>query len=150
LESTLSLEGNVEPTMREERLLDRLRMWEKEPARRGKEDPRRIIDSVSRHLHRILNTKQGNVPIGEDYGLPDLTDFLKTYPGSLMEIERGMRLAIQKYEPRLKAVRVTFFPQEDDLLSLHFQITARLSTESKNQVLFNALINADGKIDIRD
>jgi type VI secretion system protein len=122
--------------MREERLLIRLRTWEKEPARRGKEDPRRIIDSVSRHLHRILNTKQGNVPIGEDYGLPDLTDFLKTYPGSLMEIERGMRIAIQKYEPRLKAVRVTFFPQEDDLLSL--------------QVLFNALINADGKINIRD
>jgi predicted component of type VI protein secretion system len=67
-----------------------------------------------------------------------------------MEIERGMRIAIQKYEPRLKAVRVTFFPQEDDLLSLHFQITARLSTESKKQVLFNALINADGKINIRD
>lgn len=136
--------------MREERLLNRLRTWEKEPARRGKEDPGRIIDSISGHLHRILNTKQGNVLIGEDYGLPDLTDFLKTYPDSLMEVERGMRTAIQKYEPRLKAVRVTFFPQEDDLLSLHFQITARLSTESKKPVLFNALLNADGKIDIRD
>ena len=136
--------------MREERLLNRLRTWEKEPARRGNEDPRRIIDSVTRHLNRILNTKQGNVPIAEDYGLPDLTDSLKTYPGSVAEIERNIRSAIQKYEPRLKAVRVAFIPQEDDLLSLHFQITARLSAESKKQVLFDALINSDGKIDIRE
>ena len=135
--------------MREERLLERIRTWGIEPARRGKEDPRRIADSILRHLQRILNTKQGNVPIAEDYGTPDFSDFLLTYPDSVREIERALRVTIQKYEPRLKAVKVIFIPQEEDLLSLRFQIVARLSSESKSQVLFETMIDSDGKINIR-
>ena len=135
--------------MREERLLERLRTWEREPARRGREDTRRIIDSVLRHLQRILNTKQGNVPIAEDYGVPDFTDFLHSYPDSVREMERTLRLVIQKYEPRLKAVRVSFVPQDESTLSLSFQITARLSTEEKTQVLFETRVDSEGKIEVR-
>jgi type VI secretion system protein len=135
--------------MREERLLERLRTWEREPAKRGREDTRRIVDSVLRHLQRILNTKQGNVPIAEDYGVPDFTDLLYSYPESVKEIERTIRLAIQKYEPRLKAVRVSFTPQEEDLLSLRFQIAARLSSESKAQVFFETVVDSEGKITLK-
>jgi type VI secretion system protein len=135
--------------MREERLLERIQTWEREPARRGKEDPRRIVDSVLRHLQRILNTKQGNVPIAEDYGVPDFSDFLNALPGSVREIEKTIRLAIQKYEPRLSAVRVSFIPQEEDPLSLRFQIFARLAAEAKTQVFFETVVDSDGKIDIR-
>jgi type VI secretion system protein len=135
--------------MREERLLERLRTWEREPTRRSREDTRRIVDSVLRHLQRILNTKQGNVPIAEDYGVPDFTDLLYSYPESVKEIERTIRLAIQKYEPRLKAVRVSFTPQEEDLLSLRFQIAARLSGESKAQVFFETVVDSDGKITLK-
>src|SRR4030065_1609997 len=103
--------------MREERLLERIQTWEREPARRGKEDPRRIVDSVIRHLQRILNTKQGNVPIAEDYGTPDFTDFFLTLPKTetnpKKEIEKAIRVAIQKYEPRLKGVRVNLVDQEE-------------------------------------
>jgi type VI secretion system protein len=135
--------------MREARLLERIRTWEKDPARREREDPRRVIDSVLLHLHRILNTKQGNVPIAEDYGVPDFTDLLYSYPESVRDIERTIRSAIQKYEPRLKAVKVTFIPQDEDLLSLRFQIAARLSSESKTQVFFETVVDSDGKIEIK-
>ena len=135
--------------MREARLLERIRTWEKDPARREREDPRRVIDSVLKHLHRILNTKQGNVPIAEDYGVPDFTDLLYSYPESVRDIERTIRSAIQKYEPRLKAVKVTFIPQDADLLSLRFQIAARLSSESKTQVFFETVVDSDGKIEIK-
>jgi type VI secretion system protein len=135
--------------MREERLLERIRAWEKEPERRGKEDPRRIVDSVLRHLQRILNTKQGNVPIADDYGIPDFTNFAGSFPDSVREIEKALRGAIQKYEPRLGAVRVTFIPQEEDRLSLRFQIIAKLSQESKTQVYIETVVNSEGKIDIR-
>jgi type VI secretion system protein len=135
--------------MREARLLERIRTWEKDPARREREDPRRVIDSVLLHLHRILNTKQGNVPIAEDYGVPDFTDLLYSYPESVRDIERTIRSAIQKYEPRLKAVKVTFIPQDTDLLSLRFQIAARLSSESKTQVFFETIVDSDGKIEIK-
>ena len=135
--------------MREARLLERIRTWEKDPASREREDPRRVIDSVLAHLHRILNTKQGNVPIAEDYGVPDFTDLLYSYPESVRDIERTIRSAIQKYEPRLKAVKVTFIPQDEDLLSLRFQIAARLSGESKTQVFFETVVDSDGKIEIK-
>jgi len=135
--------------MKEERLLDRIRSWEKRPILRNREDPRRVTDSVVRHLQRLLNTKEGNVPIAEDYGVPDFTDFLHSYPDSVREMERTLRLVIQKYEPRLKAVRVSFVPQDESALSLSFQITARLSTEEKTQVLFETRVDSEGKIEVR-
>jgi len=135
--------------MKEERLLDRIRSWEKRPILRNRQDPRRVTDSVLRHLQRLLNTKAGNVPIAEDYGVPDFTDFLHSYPDSVREMERTLRLVIQKYEPRLKAVRVSFVPQDESALSLSFQITARLSTEEKTQVLFETRVNSEGKIEVR-
>lgn len=135
--------------MREERLLNRLRTWERDPARRGREDPRKIVDSVLEHLQRILNTKQGNVPIAEDYGVPDFTDIRHFSAESVREIERSIRQTIQKYEPRLKAVRVSFVPQDEDNLSLRFQIAAKLVSEAKAQVFFETVIDSEGKIDIR-
>ena len=116
---------------------------------RNREDPRRVTDSVLRHLQRLLNTKEGNVPIAPDYGVPDFTDFLHSYPDSVREMERTLRLVIQKYEPRLKAVRVSFVPQDESALSLSFQITARLSTEEKTQVLFETRVDSEGKIEVR-
>lgn len=135
--------------MREERLLERIRIWEKEPFRRGKEEPRRVIDSVLRHLRRILNTKQGNVLIAEDYGVPDFSDFLNALPDSIRDIEKNIRAAIQKYEPRLTGVRVNFLPQEDDPLSLRFQITARLAMDAKTPVFIETIVDADGQVEIR-
>ncbi len=135
--------------MREERLLERIRAWKREPLRRGREEPRKVIDSVLRHLRRILNTKQGNVLIAEDYGVPDFSDFLNTLPDSIREIEKNIRAAIQKYEPRLTGVRVNFIPQEDDPLSLRFQITARLAMDAKTQVFLETIVDADGQVEIR-
>lgn len=135
--------------MHEERLLERIRSWDREPARRGREDQGRCIDSVLSHLQRILNTKQGNVPIADDYGVPDFLDFLQSYPESVREIERSIRTAIDKYEPRLAGTRVTFIPQEDDLLTLRFQIVARLATAGGQQVFFETLVDTDGKVRIK-
>jgi type VI secretion system protein len=135
--------------MREERLLERLRIWDREPERRAKNDPKKIVDSVIRHLQKILNTRQGNVPIAEDYGVPDFTDFLHSYPESLREIEKAIRQTIQKYEPRLRAVRVHFIPQDDDVLSLRFQIMARLAIdEGKTPVFIETLVDSEGKVNI--
>ena len=99
--------------MREQRLLERIRSWEKDPGRRSREDSGRIIDSVLLHLSRILNTKVGNVQIAEDFGMPDFTDLVYNFPEAVRNLERSIRLMIQKYEPRLSAVQVRFVPQED-------------------------------------
>lgn len=135
--------------MREERLLERISTWKREPGRREREDVGRITDSILYHLQRILNTRRGSVPISEDYGIPDFTELLYSYPESIRDIETSIRQTIQKYEPRLKAVRVNFIPQEEDVLSLRFQIIAQLATDlDKVPVLFETVVDSDGKIKV--
>ncbi len=102
--------------MREQRLLERIQLWEKEPDRRSREDSGRTIDSVMAHLQRILNTRQGSVQIAEDFGLPDFTDLIDNYPESIRDLERSIRKMIQRFEPRLSAIQVKFIPQEDEKL----------------------------------
>lgn len=136
--------------MREERLIERIRAWNKEPDRRGRNDPNKVIDSVLKHLQRILNTRRGSTQISGEYGIPDFTDFLGTYPDSLREMERAIRQTILRFEPRLKSVRVSFTPQEDESLTLRFQITAQLvMPEERRPVLFQSMIESDGRVNIR-
>ncbi len=133
--------------MREDRLLERLRLLDKDPTRSSGQDPRRIVDSVLSHLQRILNTRQGGVQIADDYGIPDFTGLLHSIPESLRDIERAIRATIQKYEPRLRAVRVSFLPNEEDALSLRFQIVARLTSGDETApVIFESMVDTDGKI----
>ncbi len=135
--------------MREERLLERIRSFERDPARRGRADHGRLVESVLAHLRQILNTRQGSAPIAPDFGVPDFLDFLQTYPDSVREIERSIRTAIQTYEPRLDGVRVAFIPQEDDVLALRFQITARTAGGDGGTVRFETVVDTDGKIAVK-
>jgi type VI secretion system protein len=136
--------------MREHRLLDRIRQLNKNPSRRVSEDPKQMIRSIQEHLQRILNTRQGNTPIAEDYGVPDFTNFMGSYSESQRSLERSLRQTIQKYEPRLQNVRVGFFPREDDPLTISFQIEARLVLEGqKDPVLFESTVDSGGHIRVR-
>jgi type VI secretion system protein len=136
--------------MPEERLIERIRSWDRTAERREKPDPKRMTDSIVRHLERILNTRRGSAPIAEDFGIPDFTDFRTAYPDSQRDLEREIRQTIQKYEPRLTAVRVKFAPHETDLLSINFQIVARLLIEeARDAIIFHGTMDSDGKIRMR-
>lgn len=135
--------------MSEERLLERIRSFERNPLRRGDRDKRRSMDSVMAHLQRILNTRQGNVPLAADYGVPDFLNFLQSYPESIREIEASIKTAIDKYEPRLSGTSVSFVPDQDDTLTLRFQIMASLTIEQGRTVFFETVIDTDGRINIR-
>jgi len=135
--------------MKEERLLERILSWENEPLRRNRGDLHREIDSILAHLTRILNTRQGSVPISGAYGIPDLTDFMTSYPESVTEIERSIRCAIEVCEPRLRSVKIVFIPQDDDLLCLRFQIIAHLDRDSEKNILIETLVDSDGKVSLK-
>ena len=137
--------------MEDERLLERLRAVEKNPNRREGRDNSRLIESIFSHLERILNTRQGSVPIAEDFGVPDFTNL----PGSSLsestrDIERSIRNVIQKYEHRLAGVRINFIPRSEDALSLRFRISGRLAVEEDIPIVFNTVIGSDGKVNISD
>lgn len=135
--------------MHEERLLERIRTTKREPKRRGSDNQRRCIESVLLHLQRILNTRQGNVPIAADYGVPDFLAFLQTYPESVGTIEHNIKNAIDKFEPRLTEVSVTYIPDDEESLSLRFQIVASLTMEGGRKIFFDTVVDTDGRIQIK-
>jgi type VI secretion system protein len=134
--------------VREDRLLDRIRRWETQPLDRGRGDPQRTIDSVIRHLQRLLNTHQGSVPIAADYGIPDFTQYLQGGRDAVVGVESAIRQVIESYEPRLTDVRVQYVTPEEGVPTLRFQVQARLRVESK-RVFLETWIGADGKIGVK-
>jgi type VI secretion system protein len=137
--------------MRDERLLERIGNMARYPDRREGHDTSRRIDSIMGHLQRVLNTKQGSTPIADDYGIPDFTNLPGIFSsGATHEIERIIKHVVEKYEPRLTKVRCSFVPQEDDLLALRFEIDARLDGEENVPVTFETVVDAGGKINIKD
>ncbi len=89
------------------------------------------------------------MPIAAGYGVPDLTDFMLSYPESVTEIEKSIRQAIEVYEPRLRSVRVSFVHQDDDVLCLRFQIVAQLHEESGRNILIETIVDSDGKVSLK-
>jgi type VI secretion system protein len=137
--------------MRDERLLERIYMLEKDPDRREGHDPARQINSILKHLQRVLNTKQGSVPIADDYGIPDFTDLPGAFStGSTHEVEHIIKNVIEKYEPRLTKVRASFIAQEEEVLSLRFEIDAKLASGKNDPVSFETVVNAGGMINIKE
>ena len=135
--------------MHEQRLLERIRSWEREPARRERSDPGRLVESILSHLRCMLNTRQGAVPIAPEYGVPDFLNFLQTFPDSVRDIELNLRQAIQLFEPRLEGVQVRFIPQEEDALALRFQIEGQVRDGSGARVRFETVVDTDGKVSVR-
>ncbi len=137
--------------MREYRLLDRIRAMAKNPSRRVTEDPQQMIRSVQEHLQRILNTRQGNVPIAEEYGVPDFTELMSGYPESQRVIERAIRNTIERFEPRLQSVRVTLLGGEKENLTLSFQISARLMLkDGRDSVTFDSVLDSGGRFTVKN
>jgi len=132
--------------LREERLLKRLQAIEKEPERRGAMDPGREIISILGYLEKILNSRQGNSQIANDFGMPDFTNLKMFGSESVSNLEHDLKRVIQKYEPRLVNASVQFQPQEDDILDLRFKISGKLASNNDYPVSFNTVINGDGQI----
>jgi type VI secretion system protein len=82
--------------------------------------------------------------------MPDFTGLMQSIPYSLREIEHSIRDTVEKFETRLKSVRVTFIPGDEDALSLRFQILAQLNTPNTVEpVIFESEVDTDGKISVR-
>ncbi len=113
-------------------------------------DEAALVDSVLEHLQKLLNVRQGSVEMLHDYGLPDFNDLSHKFPYAINEIQRMIRDCIRKYEPRLTQIRVTHVQDEDDPLSLRYDITARLEMDDrKTNIWFETILDAAGKVSIR-
>jgi len=135
---------------RERSLLDRIDDPRPDAPRRVEEDTEALADSVLSHLQRMLNTRQGNCLTVPDYGIPDFTDMVHNFPEAVGQMQRAIRNSVERYEPRLRKVRVTPTNPGDDFLQLRFEITAELLTADEDaSVWFETTIAPDGHVRVR-
>ncbi|MBU2546850.1 MAG: type VI secretion system baseplate subunit TssE [Proteobacteria bacterium] len=137
--------------MNERTLLERIRNPRPDEALRTSVDYSALVDSVLDNLRHMLNTRQGGVPVQPDYGIPEFGNVVYSMPEGLGEFQQAIKATIEKYEPRLRHVRVKFQENEDDLQYICFEITARLAVEEEDAVLrFRTLVDSSGQVNVKD
>ncbi len=113
-------------------------------------EPHLVIESVLRHLRKMLNVRQGSVCTLPDYGIPDLNSLFMQYPDAVLALRKIIRNSLEKYEPRLRGVKVNHLPNEDDPLILRFEIRARLFLDGKTSpVRFETVVGDNGRVKVR-
>jgi type VI secretion system protein len=139
--------------MIEESLLERIRHLEKMPTVRGTRDLSLGVRSVMNHLQKMLNTRQGSVPIADDYGMPDLTNF----PGEDLtaaadELQQIIKKVIQKYEPRLEKVEILFEPRPGETSLLRFKLEGAVGNDRSGfiPVVLETVVTAEGMVRIEE
>jgi type VI secretion system protein len=113
-------------------------------------DVYRVTESVLNYLRKMLNVRQGSVLTLPDFGMPDLNDLYTQYPDPVVVLRRIIKELIEKYEPRLKRVVVRYVRDDDNPLTLRFDITAYLELDGQDAPLrFETVVGDSGRTLVR-
>lgn len=137
--------------MNECRLLERLSALGTDTAQAQVSRAEMLINSILNHLQRILNTRQGSVPIDPEFGVPDFTNLAGSFSsGTTEQIMQDMSRMIQQYEPRLRQPRITFSSNQEEVLSLAFSISGTVSIDDRDiPVRLTSQVASNGKVSLR-
>ena len=87
--------------------------------------------SISSHLTRLLNSRQGSLQHLPDYGLPDITEIYQGLPYSVNQLTQAIKNTIEKYEPRLRNVYVSQNSDANKDYILHLLIRGEINGGKK-------------------
>ncbi len=145
--------------MHRKRLLERVSQWER-PARQTLSVPTEalarsretgtseLLRSVVQHLSRLLNTRQGFVPLDHRFGVCDFTNLGGgTSHGEVSDVEQQLQSMIERYEPRLLRATVRVCRERSDALGMSFTIEAAIAPGPDEYTLHLAThIDAHGQV----
>jgi len=110
-----------------------------------------LTQSVKDYLFRLLNTRQGSAAI-KDFGVPDISDL----PGGIATpetrlISRLISSTIEKYEPRLQDVDVSFTGAGKENLILCFELKGTIICNGqKTGLIFRTDLGSNGMFTIEE
>ncbi len=110
-----------------------------------------VETSVVRHLHQMLNVRQGSCLTCPDYGLVEVSEVLYDFPDAIGIMQRSIKNTLQTYEPRLKNVQVRHIKSDvANEMTLQFEITAQLQTaDGRRQGLrFSTSVDSSGNVKV--
>lgn len=130
------------------RFLERLRHARQQGDERNTVETTDIIQSVTNHLSRILNTRQGNTVLAQDFGMPDFSALGASFSTTeLPRIERELSAFISRCEPRLKQVHIRYAPDPNQPLQLAFFLDAELALEEETvRIHWTTLVEPSGRV----
>ena len=106
--------------------------------------------SVTEHLVRMLNTRQGSCLTCPDYGLIEVSEVLYDFPDAVGIVQRALKNSIQTYEPRLKNVQVRHIKSEfAHEMILQFEITAQLHLPDGRRQSLRLATSVDGSGNVK-
>lgn len=104
-----------------------------EPTGQGMGQVTHVVESIKRHLVRLLNAHPGNSASAPELGLLDFNDATLGTQDLNIRIRSAIRHCIERYEPRVNRVDVVALPQGPDPLQLRFQVTVDLRVGSVDE-----------------
>ncbi|BDU73727.1 type VI secretion system baseplate subunit TssE [Mesoterricola silvestris] len=133
----------------QERLLQRIKHQEHAPSERASGNLALETASILEHLRRLLNTRQGSVPIRPDYGIPDFSHLGgDTFTDTALEMQRSIRLVIEAFEPRLARVQVAFDTRGGERSHLRFRITGVLAKDERVPLALDTTLAPGGRFNV--
>lgn len=110
-----------------------------------------MIDAVRRDLEDLLNTRQTNQGISEDFvevqnsvvafGLPDISSLNAITVQQREDIGRALESHIERFEPRLKDIRARLVdPGDGKERRVKFHVEARLNLDPAPEVAFDTVL----------
>jgi len=133
------------------RLLERIRLRDPNWHGENPDDLQQRVVSVKLYVQNILNTRMGNTILDRELGIPDFNGMNMNFSDSnQVELESHIRTVIEKFEPRLSDVRITFEGIKDPAEGIHFNIEGVIGGENPVYVDFDTIVNHEGKIFLRD
>lgn len=106
--------------------------------------------SVAAHLSNMLSTRAGSVQTLPDYGLPDMNDMQMSLHDSLQQVRYALEKSIERYEPRLREVRVVSVQNTQDPLKLGFEIHGLLMLNGTTYpIALRAQFSSRGRVEFK-
>ena len=139
--------------MQEQRLLERIASLEAGGAsKKNLTTEQVLVASIQAHLQRILNTRQGSVPIDPQFGVPDFTNLAGSFSvGSTPEIVKDLTRMISSYEPRLLQPKITVAKAENEVLSLSFQLEGFVSIGDRHiPIRLATRVSSSGRVTLQN
>ncbi|NYT85128.1 type VI secretion system baseplate subunit TssE [Pollutimonas harenae] len=137
--------------MNECRLLEHISSLGAEGGRGQNSRSEILVNSILEHLRRILNTRQGSVPVDPEFGVPDFTNLAGSFStGTTDQIVQDMSRMIQRYEPRLRQPQIVFTANRDEVLTLAFSISGTVNVDDREvPVRLTTQVAANGRVSLR-
>lgn len=97
------------------------------------DDVQQRVLSILDNLNRLFNSRRGSIAHLPDYGLPDITQVYRDLPYSIEGLRTAIKESVERYEPRLRRVRVEHQQGDAFAMRITFILTAELIQGQKVQ-----------------